>query len=628
MSSSAATSGTPIVAGNSHYASRGEGVIGRVADIFCALLLAASFALIETLIGGTRLVFSLPAYALLAAMGITSLLSIRRYKAQANRLCLITSLALFGYLLVRANFSPVDYVARTDICSILGCLLVYLFIACVLTSAKPRVWFVFFLLAIALVHVCIGAVQFRDGNNFMLVPFLQRFDYGRRASGLYISPNHLAGFLEVVGIFGLSVGFWGRWPIWTKLLVLYATAVCYVGILLTASRGGYISTAVSLFAFLVLTLLVLRRAGKQFFTKFGSVAIFGATLIFIIASFFTDKMLFLNDRARPSIEEADDLRIDLWKAALQQWKLQPFIGTGSGTYLYYGRQFRSERTDHDPVEVHNDYLHLLAEYGLVGAAGFLIFFGVHLSDGWKNFRRLGPKRVAVSTRLASNSLALQIGALSALAAYTVHSALDFNLHIPANALLLAFVFGVIVNPGIQRPGDASLSGVPWRIIMLLIGVALAIQVWRLLPAEYFAEQARVAIRDNDPTTSAAFAVRALKTDEKNPNIYFTLGQAGVLEGNASASPDQRAFFFQVAAVAFEKGWALAPRDEMFPLALASIYDGLRRFSEAEWMYSRVIPLDPNSAAIREAYKTHVEKWRKNAAPGSEQIGLESEQGPE
>src|SRR4029077_7340517 len=135
-------------------------------------------------------------------------------------------------------------------------------------------------------------------------------------------------------------------------------------------------------------------------------------------------------------------------------KLEPIVGTGSGTYLFYGRQFRSTRTVSDPVVVHNDYLHLLAEYGILGAAGFLFFFGVHLVKGWRNYQRLGPKRIAVSTRVMSNSLALQIGALAAVGAYIVHSALDFNLHIPANALLLAFVFGLLANPGVLHENQA------------------------------------------------------------------------------------------------------------------------------------------------------------------------------
>src|SRR5439155_1500716 len=97
-------------------------------------------------------------------------------------------------------------------------------------------------------------IQFRDGNNFMLIPFLQRFDYGRRASGFYVCPNHLAGALEVLGIFGVSLVCWSRFPTWSKLIIAYVTAVSYAGVLLTGSRGGYASTIASLIVFAGLSL--------------------------------------------------------------------------------------------------------------------------------------------------------------------------------------------------------------------------------------------------------------------------------------------------------------------------------------------------------------------------------------
>src|SRR4029077_18075265 len=153
------------------------------------------------LIGGARLLFSFPAYGLLAAMSILALVAIGRPKPQPNQMCLLSSAIFFGYVLARAILSPVEYLARPDIYSVLGCLLVYLFVACLFTDAKQRTWFLFFLLALATAHVVVGALQFRDGNNFMPFSFLQRYDYGRRASGFYICPNHLAGLLEVLGIF-------------------------------------------------------------------------------------------------------------------------------------------------------------------------------------------------------------------------------------------------------------------------------------------------------------------------------------------------------------------------------------------------------------------------------------------
>ena len=90
-------------------------------------------------------------------------------------------------------------------------MIVYFLTSCILTSAKARIWIMACLLLAALAHVLVGAIQVRNGNNFMPISFLQRFDYGRRASGFYVCPNHLAGLLEVLGIFGLSMVCWSRW---------------------------------------------------------------------------------------------------------------------------------------------------------------------------------------------------------------------------------------------------------------------------------------------------------------------------------------------------------------------------------------------------------------------------------
>ncbi|HEX4638675.1 MAG TPA: O-antigen ligase family protein [Chthoniobacterales bacterium] len=528
---------------------------------------------------------------------------------------MISSALFFGYILVRAIFSPAPYIARSDIYSVLGGLIVYFFVSFFFTSPKQRTAFWLFLLAIAIVHVGIGAVQFRGGQNFMPISFLQRgYDYGARASGFYICPNHLAGFLEVAGIFGLSIVCWSRWPVWSKMLIGYATAVCYFGIVLTGSRGGYLSTAASLIVFGALSLITLRRTTPRLFWTAGAAGALAALIVGLAALFLFHKSDYLSERAQNIIDKKN-VRIDMWQAAVEQWKLQPFLGTGSGTYLYYGRQFRTERVQQDPVEVHNDYLQLLAEYGLVGTSLFVLFLIAHLHNGWKNFRRLGPGRVARSSRVLSNSFTLNVGAIAAVCAHIVHSFVDFNLHIPANVLLLALVFGSLANAGVRRETESSptLALSPslfrWRLALPIIGVVVLVQVVRLLPAEYLAEHARTAIRDDKADIAARFAERALKIDNQNPYLFQYLGAARLQQSALAKEPQTKIVLDLAALEAFTKARALAPRDKDFILAIASIYDALGRFNESEWLYSEALRLDPRSIYTKQGYDIHVEQWR-------------------
>jgi O-antigen ligase len=595
--------------------------IGRAVEILAVALLGAALGLIQVLIGGTRLIYSLPAYAILAVVGLLTLLIFRQPRPRPAQLCLISSATFFGYILVRAFFSPVAYTARPDVYAVVGGLIVYWFIACFCTSAKLRASVLIGLLVLGVVHVLIGAIQFRDGTNFMLISFLQRFDYGRRASGFYVCPNHLAGALEVLGVFGASLVCWSRFPTWSKLLIGYVTGVCYLGILLTGSRGGYASTATSLSVLAVLSLIVLRRVGTRLFWSIGGISALGALVIGVAAVLVVKKSDFLADRAQNPLSTVS-IRLDLWHAAIEEWKAQPVIGTGSGTYLYYGRMFRTDRMQQDPIDAHNDYLHLLGEYGAVGGALFLFFLGAHLHNGWKNFQRLGPKRVAISNNLLSTSLALNLGALAAVGAYVVHSFVDFNLHIPANVLLLAFVFGVLANAGIQRETEDStvpMSILWWRAVLPAMGIFLAIQCVRLLPGEYFAEHARTAQRDNRPDAAIRFALRGLETEKRNPFLYQYLASAKLTGCDSLTNSADQASCYQDALSALAKARELAPGDRNFLIPLALTYDALGRFAEAEWILYEARQWDPRSIYLNEIYKYHLSRWRTAQSPTAAEL---------
>ena len=560
------------------------------------VLIGLALATIELLIGGTRLLFSLPAYGILAVAALLSVVDLRRPKLPPSTLCLLSSALFFGYLLARAVAAPVVYLAWADEFAILGALIVYLLTACYLTDPRRRLWLLGVLLVIAGVNLGVGARQFTEGSGYMLFGFLRSKQYLGRASGLYICPDHLAGYLEVVGCLTLAMAIWGRSPVWLKLLFGYGVLCCIAGLLTTGSRGGALSFGAGLGVLTVLGLCRAWASGQGFWRALVGVLL-AVSLLAGGVGLALASSPSLQTRARILLDRSD-VRLRLWPAAIKQWHESPAVGTGPGTYLYYGRKYRDPSVQNDPIRPHNDYLELLGEYGVVGAAGFLLFLGAHLRWGWRAFRH-----IALSAGGGSNAAAWNMGALAAVGCLLVHSAVDFNLHIPANALLMAFVFGVLANPGRGLPPEGQLPA-RFRRSDLLPRLALpALGVWILavglpkLPGAYYAEKARVALRDNRSAAALNFARQGLEHEHADPILYGYLGEARLnLAGNGPDTPFARSFR-EAAVEAYTQAIRLSPQDSYLLVRFGEAYTRLGEFDAAGKVFARALLWDPNSGFV-------------------------------
>jgi hypothetical protein len=72
--------------------------------------------------------------------------------------------------------------------------------------------------------------------------------------GTFISPNNLAGFLEMLLPLGLAFTLTGRFKQLTKIFVGYATLVLAAGIGVSISRGSWVATGLALLLFCCLLL--------------------------------------------------------------------------------------------------------------------------------------------------------------------------------------------------------------------------------------------------------------------------------------------------------------------------------------------------------------------------------------
>jgi O-antigen ligase len=115
------------------------------------------------------------------------------------------------------------------------------------------------------------------------------------------------------------------------------------------------------------------------------------------------------------------MREDTWRLFLDH----PLLGTGLGTleivFPPYDSLYDGRVVDH----AHNDYMEALAETGVVGGLCCAWFLVVVLLHSLTRLTEPG----------SSFGLVLNLSGLIACSGMLVHSLVDFNLHIPANALL-------------------------------------------------------------------------------------------------------------------------------------------------------------------------------------------------
>src|SRR5262249_61960 len=127
-------------------------------------------------------------------------------------------------------------------------------------------------------------------------------------------------------------------------------------------------------------------------------------------------------------------RTYLWTASLRMIRDYPFLGTGPGSWRWFQAEYRDPRMQESPEYAHQDVLNLTSHYGVVG---LLIVTAALACYYWHALRlvRRSPSR---------EQRAFAMGGVISVSMILLHSWVDFNLHVPANALLLVMIMGFTV----------------------------------------------------------------------------------------------------------------------------------------------------------------------------------------
>lgn len=504
-------------------------------------------------------------------------------------------LAVVGYVLVRGQFVGVEYLARQEMIRVLIYGLLFLAVLNNLHRQESTRIISLCLLGLATLISLYAVYQWVTVSRFIWrIP--QPATYYGRASGTYVCPNHLAGFLEMLIPLALAYTLLGRFKAIPRVLIGYACLVMLAGMAVTISRGGWVSLLAALLLFFG---LVLRRPGYRLIGlgcllllgvgAFGFLKWSGTVERRVAQTTFHTEGYFQNDRLR------------YWLAAYQMWQDgHVWYGVGPGQYTEHYRKYRqeSEFSQARPHFAHNDYLNLLADYGVVGALIVLwpwLALGLGVVQTWRFVRRrpndLGAKN--------SNKAAFVLGAALGLGALLIQSVTDFNLHIPANAIL-AVVLMALLSGHLRFASERWWFTPRWAaklVLTLLLGWALLYlgqQTWRTA-REQRALRAAKPLPLTSPERLAALR-RAWAAEPMNPDTVYAIAEA--LRHRSFDAPLDWKPLAEEALLWLERGAALNPLDPYFLGRRGMCLDWLDRPAEALACFQQALALDPNHYYVR------------------------------
>jgi len=229
---------------------------------------------------------------------------------------------------------------------------------------------------------------------------------------------------------GLAYTLTGRVKPVTRILLGYASLVLLAGIAVTVSRGSWISTSLTLL--LLFSVLMFQRRHRLPSLVFCIILLAAGAYLFPRTYVFERR---LNQLVNQEGKIDDNLRFALWRPALRMWQDNLWWGVGPAHFDVRFRGYRPEGVQMAPDRTHNDYLNTLADYGLAGTALVASAWGLL---GWgiaKTWRSVRLSSGDLGGKSGSNKFAFVFGATLGLVAILLHSVVDFNMHIPANAIL-------------------------------------------------------------------------------------------------------------------------------------------------------------------------------------------------
>jgi O-antigen ligase len=339
----------------------------------------------------------------------------RRLKLSRNPLYLPTVL-FFGLILAQIALrrSAYGYVTKYEALQYVAYGILLLAAAECVRHEDTRRMFSLIMIVFGALYAFFALAQQLTSNGKIYWIHSPRFHGLGAIYGSYVNRNNYAGLMEMLVPIPLVLAFGHKLKGGKRALVAFCAVLMATTIFLSGSRGGMIALVLEVVLLPALTFRT-RRSPR---VALGSVAV-GVLILALLAFLGKGQVLGRLGDLAPGI------RLNMTKDCLRMFSHRPVWGWGLGTFPTVYPGYRSFYTNLFINEAHNDYAQLLVETGLLGFGLMLWFLVTMYRNGLPASRRWE------FTWDGALSLAALLGCTGIL----IHSFVDFNLQIPANAAL-------------------------------------------------------------------------------------------------------------------------------------------------------------------------------------------------
>jgi len=564
---------------------RPDTLLGVLTAMLVTLVLIAA----PLVLGAARLWYELPllgVVALILTMQGFRLAS-KPSESAARRIDLIdvTVFLFVLYVVARWLTSPTEYFSRLEVLNVVA--YAGIFLVCRYGLARRTY-------ALTLLGLLVVLGVFETGFGYYLsqnldwCPFgpneVLHQGYAPRWVGTYGCPNNYSCLLVMAVGTALAFACFSKlsWPL--RIFLFYLAMIMMVGVLNSGSRGSWLGSMAMMIA---LTIFGVRYGMVRLWVPLtgGLVLILALVLTFSQSHLVRERLMEVESSQVETLSRY--CRIQLTFDALRIAQDHLYWGTGPATFVFIHQRYQSNTYPTKAIFTHDDYLNCLADYGLVG-------FGLAMVFIWAvSFQFLGQLRADSRWHDRVTTAA----SFMAWCAVLIHSFVDFNMHIPANALMLLGLVGL----GLRRiprhdeePARGSFSLAPLGrglgAVVLVIAVAYGALVWRTASSDLIYE---TAASDPIPTMrSIPIVEKALKYDAGNAQAWALLGDLHRFRASRQDELEDRIVEGQQALDAYQKAQDASPLDDSIMARRGLTYDMMRRYAEAYLCFKEAVTQEP------------------------------------